>query len=232
MTMQVLASTQASPEVPLNENFESLDWASFGAKRQPATTGLTWGYYGGRWNGFSVADGTVAMANNATNYVVANRATGAISVSSAATNWNDTGTYARLYQITTASGVVTAVQDHRAGLFGVHGMALPQRRQVSVSTAASFALADMNATWLHPSADTTARTWTIPANGSVAFPVDAQLELINQNGAGAITVAITTDTMRLASAGTTGSRTLAANGVAWARKIAATEWLIWGFGLT
>jgi hypothetical protein len=30
-------------------------------KRQPVTTGLTWGYYGGRWGGFSVADGTLTL---------------------------------------------------------------------------------------------------------------------------------------------------------------------------
>jgi hypothetical protein len=43
---------------------------------------------------------------------------------------------------------------------------------------------------------------------------------------------ITTDTMRLAGPGTTGSRTLAANGIATALKITATEWIISGTGLT
>jgi hypothetical protein len=38
--------------------------------------------------------------------------------------------------------------------------------------------------------------------------------------------------MRLAGAGTTGSRTLAANGVATAIKITSTEWIISGTGLT
>jgi hypothetical protein len=38
--------------------------------------------------------------------------------------------------------------------------------------------------------------------------------------------------MRLAGAGTTGSRTLAANGVATAVKVTTTEWLISGTGLT
>ena len=56
---------------------------------------------------------------------------------------------------------------------------------------------------------------------------------INQNGTGGVvTIAITTDTMRLAGAGTTGSRTLARNGVATAIKITATEWIISGTGLT
>ena len=84
----------------------------------------------------------------------------------------------------------------------------------------------------HPSADTTPRTWTIPANGSVPFSIGTCITFINQNGAGTITIAITTDTMRLAGAGTTGSRTLAANGIATAVKITSTEWIINGTGLT
>jgi hypothetical protein len=84
----------------------------------------------------------------------------------------------------------------------------------------------------HPSADTTARTWTIPANGSVPFSVGTCITFINQNGAGTITIAITTDTMRLAGAGTTGSRTLIANGIATAVKVTSTEWIINGTGLS
>jgi len=74
---------------------------------------------------------------------------------------------------------------------------------------------------------------TIPANSSVPFPVGTKLPpIINLNGAGAISIAITTDTMRLAGAGTTGTRSLAANGVAYLEKVAATEWIISGTGVT
>jgi len=66
----------------------------------------------------------------------------------------------------------------------------------------------------------------------VAFPIGTEIEIFNQNGAGVLTIAITTDTMRLSPGGTTGSRTLAANGHAVAKKITATEWMIWGTGLT
>jgi hypothetical protein len=38
--------------------------------------------------------------------------------------------------------------------------------------------------------------------------------------------------MRLAGDGSTGSRTLAANGIATAVKVTSTEWLINGTGLT
>ena len=85
---------------------------------------------------------------------------------------------------------------------------------------------------LHPSADTTARIFTIPANRNVPFITGTAITFVNQNGAGVITIAIATDTMRLAGAGTTGSRTLAANGIATALKITATEWIISGTGLT
>ncbi len=119
--MQTLSSSQASPEVPINENFETLDHVSVYGKAHATTTGLTWGYYGGRWGGYAVAAGTLTLTNAADNYVVAARASGAISVSTATTNWNNTTSYARAYKITTAGSVVTATEDHRAGPAGVHG---------------------------------------------------------------------------------------------------------------
>lgn len=91
---------------------------------------------------------------------------------------------------------------------------------------------DAGTTLLHPSTDATARTFTIPANSSVAFPVGTALTFVNQNAAGSLTIAITSDTMRLAGSGATGSRTLAANGIATALKISTTEWIINGANLT
>lgn len=104
--------------------------------------------------------------------------------------------------------------------------------QNSQSAAYTLVASDAGKHILHPSADTTARTFTIPANGSVAFPIGTVVTFINQDSAGVITIAITTDTMRLAGAGTTGSRTLAANGIATAIKLTSTEWIISGTGLT
>lgn len=106
---------------------------------------------------------------------------------------------------------------------------IPQNSQ---SGAYALVLLDSGKHILHPSADISARTFTIPANSSVAFPIGTAITFVNQNGAGVVTIAITTDTMRLAGPGTTGSRTLAANGVATALKITSTEWIISGTGLT
>jgi hypothetical protein len=102
----------------------------------------------------------------------------------------------------------------------------------SKSTAYTAVATDANSGLLHPAADTTARIWTIPANASVPFAIGTTLTFVNQNAGGVVTIAITTDTMRLAGAGTTGRRTLAANGIATALKITSTEWIINGTGLT
>ena len=106
---------------------------------------------------------------------------------------------------------------------------IPQNIQ---STAYTCVLDDSGKHILHPSADTTARTFTIPANASVAYPVGTAITFVNQASAGVMTIAITTDVMRLAGAGTTGSRTLAANGIATAIKLTSTEWIISGTNLT
>ena len=79
---------------------------------------------------------------------------------------------------------------------------------------------------------TGAFTVTIPANASVAFPIGSAITFINSAASGSMTIAITTDTMRLAGAGTTGSRTLAAYGVATAVKVTSTLWQISGTNLT
>ena len=102
----------------------------------------------------------------------------------------------------------------------------------SQSTAYTLVLGDAGKTLLHPSVDTTARTFTIPANSSVAYPAGTVVTFVNQASAGVLSIAITSDTMRLAGAGTTGTRTLAANGMATAVKLTTTEWIISGVGLT
>lgn len=72
---------------------------------------------------------------------------------------------------------------------------------------------------------------TIPANGTVAFPVGSAVTIYN-NSASNQTISITTDTLRLAGTATTGSRTLAQRGICTCVKVAATEWVISGAGLT
>lgn len=133
----------------------------------------------------------------------------------------------------TANGILksnsTAISAATAGTdYGYAG--IPQS---SHSAAYTTVLADANTHLLHPSADTTARTFTIDSNANVAYPIGTTLTFVNQHGAGVLTIAITTDTMYLAgAAATTGSRTLTAYGIATALKVTSTEWVISGTGLT
>lgn len=112
MTFQnITAGSGAAAQV--NENFDAVAAAGTYGKRAPATSGLTWGFYGGRGFGNTIADGTVALTASTTNYVVANRSTGAVSVSTAITNWNDTTNYYRLFLIVTGSSTVSSATDYR-----------------------------------------------------------------------------------------------------------------------
>jgi len=114
------------------------------------------------------------------------------------------------------------------GTNGVGYLNIPINSQ---STAYTLVLADAGKAILHPSTDANVRTFTIPANGTVAFPIGTAVTFINMTTQ-VVTIAITTDTMYLSSAGTTGSRTLAQYGSATAIKMTSTTWLISGSGLT
>jgi hypothetical protein len=71
----------------------------------------------------------------------------------------------------------------------------------SQSADYTLVLADSGKTIFHPAADNNARTFTIPANSSVAYPVGTVLTFVNLAAAD-VTIAITTDTMYLAGDGT------------------------------
>ena len=117
----------------------------------------------------------------------------------------------------------TGLDASAAGFRGI-----PQNSQ---SANYTLVAADAGKHILHPSADANARTFTIPANGAVAFPVGTAVTFVNQT-AEVVSIAITTDTLTLADTTTTGTRSLAQNGIATAIKITSTSWIISGAGLT
>jgi hypothetical protein len=100
----------------------------------------------------------------------------------------------------------------------------------SQSAAYGLLATDAGKSIVHPITDNNARTFTIPANGTVPFPVGTTITFVNMINT--VTIAITTDTMYLAGSGATGSRTLAAYGMATAVKVTSTSWIISGNGLT
>jgi hypothetical protein len=121
--------------------------------------------------------------------------------------------------ITPAAGT-TATATTGAGYMGMP--------QVTATTgAATVAAADAGKHFY----STATRTITIDSNANLALPFGTVLTFISGVGA-TTTIQITADTMYLAGTGSTGSRTLAAHGMATAVKVALTTWYISGNGLT
>lgn len=114
------------------------------------------------------------------------------------------------------------------GTNGVGYINIPQNSQ---SAAYTLVAADAGKHIFHPSTDAIARTFTIPANGSVAYPIGTAISFVNMTSQ-VVSIAITTDTMYLAGTGTTGTRSLAQYGTATALKLTSTTWIISGAGLT
>lgn len=106
-------------------------------------------------------------------------------------------------------------------------MNVPQNSQ---SADYTLVIADRGKHIYHPTSDDNPRTWTIPANASVAYAIGTVLTFVNDQNT--ITIAITSDTLVWAEDGSTGSRDLAENGLATAIKVTSTRWIISGTGLS
>jgi hypothetical protein len=143
-----ISTNTANNEVRVNETFDALSLPSLFGRRASTTTGLTWGFYGGRLNGTAIASGTVTLVNG-TNRVVALRSTGVVSASTTTTNWNNTAEYMRLYTVVAASSQVSSYEDHRLGVGGLlsvgslgrHMLWVPARDMSPSATGGCAALA-------------------------------------------------------------------------------------------
>jgi hypothetical protein len=182
-----------------------------------------------QWSDLLLATGGVINWNNGN--VTITHAAGSLTVAGATAV--SLGTTAAFTTGTIELGAAsdTTISRSAAGVIAVEGVPIfsniPQNSQ---SAAYTTVLADAQKHILHPTADNNARTFTIDSNANVAYPIGTAITFVNQINT--VTIAITSDTLVLAGAGTTGSRTLAANGIATALKIASTTWIISGTGLT
>lgn len=152
---------------------------------------------------------TVAIANGGTGATTA--AAARTSLGAAASGANTDITSLLTSTALTESGTITATT------LGFRG--IPQNAQ---GAAYVLVLADQG----KHIAITTGGV-TIPANASVPFPIGATAVVFN-NSASPQTIAITSDTLRQAGTTNTGTRTLAAYGLATLVKTAATVWVVSG----
>jgi hypothetical protein len=217
-----------------------------GASVQLVYDGTTWEMYaqiGGNGGNAVTLDGVQTLTNKtisadsntlsgiaASSFVVSN-ASGNID-GSAAQKVIPSGVVVGTTDTQTLTNKTISGADNTLTVDGTNAVGFLTIPQNSQSAAYTLVLSDSGKSIYHPSADTTARIWTIPANASVAFPVGTAIAFVNDTSAGVITIAITSDTLVLSGAGTTGSRTLAANGMATAIKMTSTRWMISGSGLT
>lgn len=181
-----------------------------------------------RWSDLFLASGAVINFNNGNVTITHSAGTITIAGATSFTIGNNALTAGTLELGNTTD---TTLSRGSAGVIAVEGVNLtPNIPQNSRSAAYTAVLADANTHILHPSSDNNARTFTIPANASVAYPIGTTLTFVNKINT--VTISINSDTLTLAGPGSTGSRTLAANGIATAMKITSTEWMISGSGLT
>lgn len=110
--LDTLAVSQAAKEATANALFDAASPAALFGRRASTSTGLTWGFYGGRMlvDGVlsTISNGTVALAASQTNYVEATRA-GSVSANTSAF----TAGRVPLYTVVTGASTVTSYTDER-----------------------------------------------------------------------------------------------------------------------
>lgn len=175
----------------------------------------------------AVIAGTLAVASGKT-FTASNTLTLAGTDSTTMTFPSTSATIARTDAAQTFTGAQTltpaaAVAATAASTAGYIGM--PQNLQTGPYTLVAGDAGK------HIYYTASGQTVTIPANSSVAYEVGTTITFVTGSGV-SLSIAITTDTLRLANSATTGTRTLAANSIATAIKIASTTWIISGNGLS
>ena len=199
-------TAQDSPEVIVNENFNVLEFLAVYGKDATHTSGLSWGYLGGRWGGFSIVSGTLTLTGNSTIYITVSRSTGVISTSNDDSAWVNVDNHAKVYKITTGPFLVTAVEDFRAGPGGIHGGVGGGSQDGSgfapvVANAAesrSVSLEDVGCYLRFTSAG--AKTCTLAA--ATGFSVSDEVHIANRSASGNVTISASGITLNPPKGGT------------------------------
>jgi hypothetical protein len=129
-----------------------------------------------------------------------------------------------ILQIAGPAAAATRVMTTPDANFSVGYLDIPQNSQ---SADYTLALTDDGK---HIYQTGASKTVTIPDNGTVVFPIGSVITIVAATNS--VSIAITTDTLRWAVDGSTGTRTLAAYGIATILKTSSTEWRINGTGLS
>jgi hypothetical protein len=238
-TVLVNGATISSGSLNFSGNISATAWTTNGIRHvsTPATltdtssTGTVATAYTNNFGGNTIAATNAGVTYTNYGTVFVNSPTAGANVT--ITNPYSIVTAGNVLVGSTGTGTITAVAataTTASTAASVGYLGLPQS---ATATTATLAIGD---TGKHIYVTTTGQTITIPAASSVPYPIGTTLTFIAGPSATTTTIAIATDTLRLAGGTSTGSRTLAANGMATAVKVSGTSsagvWYINGTGLT
>lgn len=217
--LTVLSVNQAQKDVTANGLFDAASASMTFARNEALCSGRLWAYYGGR---VSLPDGSAAWVGNSsltltastTNYVVAAKATGVVSASTATTNW-DSGDYWRLYSCVTDVDSVTSYDDFReVGRFTGHE---PCLKPVTKTTSFTVGVTDREIICQGS------------ASISVTLPTPSSFpgREIHIKTIAAFTVVSASSNVKPLATNTAGTAILAATAGKWARLVSdGSHWII------
>lgn len=194
-TLPQVSQSAIERETLINELLANASPAILFGVNPDTTTALTFGYLGGRLNGTAAANGTVSLTASTTNYIVADRSTLAVTVSTATTNWNDSTTYGRLYKVVTGTATVTSYEDHRAGTGGIlaPSSSYTPSQSVNAQTGTTYTVVSGDLNKLVTFSNASSIAVTLPqATGSFGAGWYADFKNL---GVGAVTITPTTSTI-------------------------------------
>jgi hypothetical protein len=126
--LDLISASQSAKETTANELFDAMSANALYGRRASTTSGLTWGYYGGKKTKAdgsiaSIANGTTALTPSATNYVYATDAGVVTVVTVAPAGWPAplASDAQALYEIVCGASSVTSFTDYRSPLRGPAG---------------------------------------------------------------------------------------------------------------
>lgn len=163
---------QGSQDLTANAAFDALSPAATYGRRASSTSGLNFGYYGGkvRIAGVSTAisNGSIALTASVTNYIEAHPDTGVVSKNNSAF----TPGYLPLYSVVVGSSTITSWTDHRGPL--------------ALNDTLAKALSDANTTLTQPEAacSTLTFTGTLTATRDIIVPLIGKRQWTVYNGTG------------------------------------------------
>lgn len=131
------------------------------------------------------------------------------------------GSYASTNLTVDAQGRITAAANGSAGSLTI----------TSKSADYTLVLADANQGFLHPASDANSRTFTVPNNSTVAFPVGTEETFINRAIPLVAVQVVSPDTLTVAGFTTSGIAQIRQNGWGTMIKDTSTSWLIEGQGV-